>query len=136
LRVEYPSRVIIMPQEMVLPECQRPAGRLGHPCTTSVRRDVSRLHPGRTGGSFEYAHVLSHMSEMGGAGISALLYLLYYTANQQPLGATVAASDRRSLVPLRCHIAMRVICIRETGRTVLQVPNLKRAWALITSMSG
>jgi hypothetical protein len=31
-----------------------------------------RLHPGRTGGSFEYAHVLSHMSEMGGAGISAL----------------------------------------------------------------
>jgi hypothetical protein len=37
-----------------------------------VRRDVSRLHPGRTGGSFEYAHVLSHMSERGGAGISAL----------------------------------------------------------------
>jgi hypothetical protein len=37
-----------------------------------VRRDFSRLRPGRTGGSFEYAHVLSHMSEMGGAGISAL----------------------------------------------------------------
>jgi hypothetical protein len=37
-----------------------------------VSRDVSRLHPGRSGGSIEYAHVLSHMSEMGGAGISAL----------------------------------------------------------------
>ena len=48
-----------------------------HPHGEGVRRDVSRLHPGRTGGSFEYAHVLSHMSEMGGAGISALYY--YYT---------------------------------------------------------
>jgi hypothetical protein len=45
---------------------------LDHPHGEGVRRDVSRLHPGRTGGSFEYAHVLSHMSEMGGAGISAL----------------------------------------------------------------
>jgi hypothetical protein len=40
---------------------------LNHPHGEGVRRDVSRLHPGRTGGSFEYAHVLSHMSEMGGA---------------------------------------------------------------------
>jgi hypothetical protein len=45
---------------------------LDHPHGEGVRRDFSRLHPGRTGGSFEYAHVLSHMSEMGGAGISAL----------------------------------------------------------------
>jgi hypothetical protein len=45
---------------------------LDHPHGKGVRMDVSRLHPGRTGGSFEYAHVLSHMSEMGGAGISAL----------------------------------------------------------------
>jgi hypothetical protein len=49
-----------------------PCGVLDHPHGEGVRRDVSRLHPGRTGGSFEYAHVLSHMSEMGGAGISAL----------------------------------------------------------------
>jgi hypothetical protein len=45
---------------------------LDHPHGEGVRRDVSRLHPGRTGGSCEYAHVLSHMSEMGGAGISTL----------------------------------------------------------------
>jgi hypothetical protein len=45
---------------------------LDHPHGKGVLRDVSRLHPGRTGGSFAYAHVLSHMSEMGGAGISAL----------------------------------------------------------------
>jgi hypothetical protein len=45
---------------------------LDHPHGEGVRKDFSCLHPGRTGGSFEYAHVLSHMSEMGGAGISAM----------------------------------------------------------------
>jgi hypothetical protein len=39
---------------------------LDHPHGEGVRRGVSRLHPGRTGGSFEYAHVVSHTSEMGG----------------------------------------------------------------------
>jgi hypothetical protein len=34
---------------------------LDHPRGEGVRRDFSRLHPGRTGGSFEYAHVFSHM---------------------------------------------------------------------------
>jgi hypothetical protein len=43
-----------------------------------LSRDVSRLHPCRTWGSFDHAHVLSHMSEMGGAGISALKLLYYY----------------------------------------------------------
>jgi hypothetical protein len=51
---------------------------LDHTHGEGVRMDFSRLHPGRTGGSFDYsAHVLSRMSEMGGAGISAL-YFLYY----------------------------------------------------------
>jgi hypothetical protein len=51
------------------------SGRCSDSCSgwaDAVRRDFSRLHPGRTGGSFEYAHVLSHMSDMGGEGISAL----------------------------------------------------------------
>jgi hypothetical protein len=53
-------------------------GHLTHRVISSVdvpgpgRAKHIRVHPGRTGGSFEYAHVLSHMSEMGGAGISAL----------------------------------------------------------------
>jgi hypothetical protein len=52
---------------------------LDHPHGEGVRRDVSRLHPGRTGGSFEYAHVLSHMSEMGGAGHKrVVITILYY----------------------------------------------------------
>jgi hypothetical protein len=41
---------------------------LDHAHGEGVRMDVSRLHPGRTGGSFDYAHVLSHMSEMVGQG--------------------------------------------------------------------
>jgi hypothetical protein len=36
-----------------------------HPHGEGVRRDFGRLHPGRTGGSFEYAHVLSQMSGIG-----------------------------------------------------------------------
>jgi hypothetical protein len=38
---------------------------LDHPHGEGVRRDFSRLHPGRTGGSFEYAHALSHMRWVG-----------------------------------------------------------------------
>jgi hypothetical protein len=59
-----------MPHSAALPRLEPCV--LHHPHGEGVRRDVSRLHPGRTGGSFEYAHVLSNMSEMGGAGISAL----------------------------------------------------------------
>jgi hypothetical protein len=57
-----------------LPESWLEPCVLDHPHGESMRRDFSRLHLGRTGGSFEYgmAQVLSHMSEMGGAGISAL----------------------------------------------------------------
>jgi hypothetical protein len=39
---------------------------LDHPHDECVDRDMSRLHLGRTLGSSEYTHVLSHMSEMGG----------------------------------------------------------------------
>jgi hypothetical protein len=45
---------------------------LNHLHGEGVSRDASRLHPGHTLGSFEYAHVLSHIIEMGGAGTSAL----------------------------------------------------------------
>jgi hypothetical protein len=47
-------------------------GRPPCPHGEGVRGDISRLHLDRTGDSFEYAHVLSHMNDMGGAGISAL----------------------------------------------------------------
>jgi ribosomal protein L2 len=67
---------VAAPRKAHAPLCPATTGAMravDHPHGEGVRRDFSRLHPGRTGaGSFEYAHVLSHMSEMGGAGISAL----------------------------------------------------------------
>jgi hypothetical protein len=51
---------------------------LDHPPGEGVNRDMSRHNPGRTMGSFDYAHVLSHMGETGEAGISPLQSLYRY----------------------------------------------------------
>jgi hypothetical protein len=66
-----------------------PCVLVDHPHGEGVRSGMSaastRVVPG---GPFEYAHVLSHMSEMGGAEISALsITILYYTVWASPVGA-------------------------------------------------
>jgi hypothetical protein len=63
-----------------------------HPHGEGVRRGISATwRPGRTGaGPLNYAHVLSpHLSEMGGAGISAVCVASGYVASGYGILSTI-----------------------------------------------
>jgi hypothetical protein len=70
--------------------------------------------PASIGGSFEYAHVLSHMGEMGGAGISAfsLLYCTTTCCWLQRCALGGAFNHAFLLVARRqlCHIPQQRTC--------------------------